>query len=380
MPKSYTFLDLDLVNRPYMADIRAALDRVAVSGRYVCGPEVEAFEKELAAATGTRYAVGVSNGLDALRLIFRAYILLGRLQPGDEVLVAANTYVASVLAVSDAGLRPVLVDADGETMNMSADAAARAVTPRTRAILPVHLYGRTCWDEKMKGLVREHDLIVVEDNAQAIGARSAVSGIDDRSHNTGALGHAAAFSFYPTKNIGALGDAGAVTTDDSELAATVRALANYGSDRRYHNIFKGFNCRLDPLQAAVLRVKLPHLDAIANARNEVATAYLEHIVSPYVRLPLRSVEGDCVWHQFVVRCDRRDELRAHLAANGVQTDINYPSPVHRQPCYKKEFAGCRFPVAERLSDTLLCLPISACTSVADACEISEIINSYVPGQ
>ena len=365
MPKSYTFLDLDLVNRPYMADIRAALDRVALSGRYVGGPEVEAFENELAAATGTRYAVGVSNGLDALRLIFRAYILLGRLQPGDEVLVAANTYVASVLAVSDAGLRPVLVDADGETMNMSAYAAARAVTPRTRAILPVHLYGRTCWDEKMKELVREHDLIVVEDNAQAIGARSAVSGIDDRSHNTGALGHAAAFSFYPTKNIGALGDAGAVTTDDSELAATVRALANYGSDRRYHNIFKGFNCRLDPLQAAVLRVKLPHLDAIADT---------------YVRLPLPSVEGDCVWHQFVVRCDARDELRAHLVANGVQTDINYPSPVHRQPCYEKEFAGCSFPVAERLGDTLLCLPVSACTSVADACEISEIINSYVPGQ
>lgn len=380
MPKSYTFLDLDLVNRPYMADIRAALDRVALSGRYVGGPEVDAFENELAAATGTRYAVGVSNGLDALRLIFRAYILLGRLQPGDEVLVAANTYVASVLAVSDAGLRPVLVDADGETMNMSADAAARAVTPRTRAILPVHLYGRTCWDEKMKDLVREHDLIVVEDNAQAIGARSAVSGIDDRSHNTGALGHAAAFSFYPTKNIGALGDAGAVTTDDSELAATVRALANYGSDRRYHNIFKGFNCRLDPLQAAVLRVKLPHLDAVGKARDEVAAAYLSHIVSPYVRQPLPSVEGDCVWHQFVVRCDSRDELRAYLAANGVQTDINYPLPVHRQPCYVKEFAGCSFPVAERLSDTLLCLPVSACTSVADACEISEIINSYVPGQ
>ncbi len=380
MPKSYTFLDLDLVNRPYMADIRAALDRVALSGRYVGGPEVEAFENELAAATGTRYAVGVSNGLDALRLIFRAHILLGRLKPGDEVLVAANTYVASVLAVSDAGLRPVLVDADGETMNMSADAAARAVTPRTRAILPVHLYGRTCWDEKMKDLVRGHDLIVVEDNAQAIGARSAVSGIDDRSHNTGALGHAAAFSFYPTKNIGALGDAGAVTTDDSELAATVRSLANYGSDRRYHNIFKGFNCRLDPLQAAVLRVKLPHLDAIANARNEVATAYLSHIVSPYVRLPLPCLDGDCVWHQFVVRCDSRDELRAFLAANGVQTDINYPLPVHRQPCYVKEFAGCTFPVAERLGDTLLCLPVSACTSVADACEISEIINSYVPGQ
>lgn len=380
MPKSYTFLDLDLVNRPYMADIRAALDRVALSGRYVGGPEVEAFENELAAATGTRYAVGVSNGLDALRLIFRAYILLGRLKPGDEVLVAANTYVASVLAVSDAGLRPVLVDADGETMNMSADAAARAVTPRTRAILPVHLYGRTCWDEKMKDLVRGHDLIVVEDNAQAIGARSAVSGIDDRSHNTGALGHAAAFSFYPTKNIGALGDAGAVTTDDATLAATVRSLANYGSDRRYHNIFKGFNCRLDPLQAAVLRVKLPHLDAIANARNEVATAYLSHIVSPYVRLPLPCLDGDCVWHQFVVRCDSRDELRAFLAANGVQTDINYPLPVHRQPCYVKEFAGCSFPVAERLGDTLLCLPVSACTSVADACEISEIINSYVPGQ
>lgn len=379
-PAKYPFLDLKTVNRPYMDDICAALCRVALSGRYVGGPETDAFESELAAATGTRMAVGVSNGLDALRLIFRALVGLGRLKPGDEVLVAANTYIASVLAISDAGLTPVLVDADPVTMNMSASAASRAVTERTRAMLPVHLYGRVCWDERLKALAREHNLIVVEDNAQAIGARSAVSGLDDRSFRTGALGHAAAFSFYPTKNIGALGDAGAVTTDDADLAATVRNLANYGSDRRYHNVSKGFNCRLDPVQAAVLRVKLPHLHEVNAAREAVAQAYLDNITNPAVALPAAACDGDCVWHQFVIRCETRDDLRRYLAEHGVQTDINYPTPVHRQPCYAGEFEGQAFEVAERLSDTLICLPVSACTSPEDACEIAAIINRYKPAE
>ncbi|MDE6270456.1 MAG: DegT/DnrJ/EryC1/StrS family aminotransferase [Muribaculaceae bacterium] len=378
MGKTYTFLDLYEVNRPYLEAIGEAIQEVVASGRYIGGPRCEAFENKLARITGTEYAVGVSNGLDALRLILRAYIELGRLTPGDEVLVAANTYIASVLAISDAGLKPVLVDADERTMNMSAEAARRAMGPRTRAVMPVHLYGRVCWDEKLKSLAEDNNLVVVEDNAQAIGARSVVAGVHEGKFNTGALGHAAAFSFYPTKNIGAMGDAGAVTTDDAELAATVRALANYGSNVRYHNIYKGYNSRLDPVQAAVLNAKLPYLDAVCAEREAVACAYLDAIVNPYVQLPLHAGDRTSVWHQFVIRCDTRDDLREYLAANGVQTDINYPTPIHKQPCYEAEFAGQNFPVAEQLCRTLLCLPVSSCTSTADAREIAAIINRYNP--
>ena len=376
MSRLYKFLDLEEVNRPFMADIRSALDRVALSGRYVGGPEVETFERMLADMTGTRHAVGVSNGLDALRMIFRALILLGRLQPGDEVLVPANTYIASVLAVTDAGLRPVPVDIDAYTSNMTAGAVMRAIGPRTRAVLPVHLYGRACWDDELKEIISENNLIVVEDNAQAIGAVATSAGLISSSCHTGALGQAAAFSFYPTKNVGALGDAGAVTTCDDELAAAVRALSNYGSDRRYHNIYAGFNCRLDPLQAAVLCVKLPHTDDVNASRQAVADTYLRHISNPLVELPAPSKDGNCVWHQFVVRTAMRDSFREYLAANGVQTDINYPVPPHLQPCYAESMAAVSAPVAELMSQRLLCLPVSACTSVDDAVEISAIINRY----
>ncbi|MDE6487451.1 MAG: DegT/DnrJ/EryC1/StrS family aminotransferase [Muribaculaceae bacterium] len=375
MSKTYNFLDLEVVNRPYMDEIRAALDRVALSGRYVGGPEVDGFERMLAAQTGTDYAVGVSNGLDALRMIFRALVLLGRLHEGDEVLVPANTYIASILAVTDAGLVPVAVDIDPATSNMSAALAVQAVTPRTRAMLPVHLYGRTCWSPELKQLAIDHDLWVVEDNAQAIGAEGGTPGLAGRSCRTGALGHAAAFSFYPTKNIGALGDAGAVTTDDAELAAAVRALANYGSDRRYHNIYAGFNCRLDPVQAAVLSAKLPHVDAVSDARRRVAGVYLAEIKNPLVELPA-AAGRECVWHQFVVCTRRRDAFREYLTANGVGTDINYPVPPYKQPCYAEAMAGVSAPATERQAATLLCLPVSACTSEADAREIAAIINNY----
>ena len=259
----YPFLDLADVNAPYMGELQAAAARVVVSGRYVGGSECEAFEAELAAMTGTRFAVGVSNGLDALRLILRAYVGMGEMVPGDEILVPANTYVASVLAISDAGLRPVLVDADLSTLNMDTSLLRGAVTPRTRGIMAVHLYGRVVWNEELEAVAREFGLKVIEDNAQAIGAKW-------RGRMTGSLGDAAAFSFYPTKNVGALGDAGAVTTSDERLARAVRALANYGSDRRYHNIYRGFNCRLDPLQAAFLRVKLPHTAEENERRRQLA--------------------------------------------------------------------------------------------------------------
>ena len=260
----YPFLELGTVNAPYKEALKAAAARVIDSGRYVGGAENEAFESELAAHTGTRYAVGVSNGLDALRLIFKAYIGLGRLREGDAVIVPANTYIASVLAVTDAGLRPVFAEPCSATLNLDTSRLEEVYTPDVKAVLTVHLYGRACYDTVLDDFAHRHELIVVEDNAQAIGAEACGFG------RTGSLGHAAAFSFYPTKNVGAVGDAGAVTTSDKELADTVRALANYGSDRRYHNIYQGYNCRLDPIQASFLRIKLAHIDAETAHRRSIA--------------------------------------------------------------------------------------------------------------
>ena len=255
----YPFLDLATVNAPYADELRRAALRVVDSGRYIGGCEVEAFEAALARNTGVPYAVGVSNGLDALRLIFRACIELGRLRLGDGVIVPANTYIASVLAVTDCGLTPVFVEPDERTLNLDTSLVEKALDENVKAILTVHLYGRACYDSTLADVARRYGLIVVEDNAQAIGADASVAS-PAGTYRTGSLGDAAAFSFYPTKNVGALGDAGAVTTRDPEIANVVRALANYGSDRRYHNIYEGFNCRLDPILAAFLNIKLKYID------------------------------------------------------------------------------------------------------------------------
>ncbi len=365
----YKFLDLAEVNAPFMPQLQEALSRIAASGRYVGGPEIAQLEATLCSQTGTAHAVGVSNGLDALRLIFRAYIELGILQPGDEVIVPANTYIASVLAVTDSGLVPVFVEPSDRTLNLDTSLIESAITPRTRAILTVHLYGRICYDTTMQRIAEKYDLIVVEDNAQAIGAQLP----DGRT--AGALGHAAAFSFYPTKNIGAMGDAGAVTTSDTALAHTVRALANYGSDRRYHNIYEGLNCRLDPVQAAVLNVKLPHLDAECRRRCELAATYDRLIDNPLITKPEFVAGRESVWHQYVIRTPHRDALRNFLTEHGVETDVHYATPPHRQPCYDR-FAHLQLPVTERIAAEVISLPMSACTSIADAAEIADIINKF----
>ncbi len=284
MAVKYPFLELGTVNAPYFDELEEAVVRVVRSGRYIGGKEVEVFEADLCALTGAPFAVGVSNGLDALRLILRGYVAMGEMQPGDEVIVPANTYIASVLAISDAGLTPVLAEPDVATSNLDTTLLERYLTPRTRAVMPVHLYGRVCWDERLKIFAETHGLKVIEDNAQAIGAVAPVGGLYGRNV-TGALGDAAAFSFYPTKNVGALGDAGAVTTRDGRLAAAVRALANYGSDRRYHNVYKGFNCRLDPMQAAVIRVKLAHVAEENALRRAIARVYVGGVSNQAVRLP-----------------------------------------------------------------------------------------------
>lgn len=386
----YPFLDLADVNRPYMSELKAAAARVIDSGRYIGGEECSRFEASLAAMTGTEFAIGVSNGLDALRLILASYLCMGRLHQGDQIIVPANTYIASILAITSLGLDARLVDPDPVTSNLCGDAVKEALTPQTRAIMTVHLYGRPAIDKQLTDLVREHNLLLIEDNAQAIGAAAHTAGING-SRKTGALGHAAAFSFYPTKNTGALGDAGAVTTSDAELAHTVRALANYGSDIRYHNIFRGFNCRMDPMQAALLNVKLPHVSEENNLRRELAAIYASQINNPLLRLP--SDEPGHIYHQYVIHTSRRAELMDYLTANSVGHDIHYPVPAHLQPCYSNRWSAPgqqhatdiegyliydRLPVTEKLAATCLSLPISRSTSPEDAKEIATILNRFEP--
>ena len=364
----YPFLDLGKLNADDAEALKAAACRVIDSGRYVGGEECEAFERELAAYTGTDYAIGVSNGLDALRLILRAYILIGRLEPGDEVIVPANTYIASVLAITDAGLTPVFVDASYSTLNIDTSLIEQAITSKTKAIMTVHLYGRPAYDETMRRLVDKYNLLLIEDNAQAIGA-------DFAGVKTGALGHAAAFSFYPTKNIGAIGDAGAVTTNDAELAGAVRALANYGSDKRYHNIYAGFNCRLDPIQAAFLRVKLAGIDCEAARRRQLVSVYNQFICNDLIGKPLIESPDNSVWHQYVVKVTDREHFRNYLTANGVGSDVHYAVPPYKQPCYSR-YAKLQFPITERIAAEVVSLPTSKSTSLSDAEAIAGIINSY----
>lgn len=367
----YPFLSLKAVNEPYESELVAAAERVIRSGRYIGGEECRALENALGARTDGSIAVGVSNGLDALRLIFRAFIELGELAPGDEVLVPGDTFIASLLAVSDCGLVPVPVDCSPLTLNMDTSLLETAVTPRTRAILTVHLYGRICYDDELRRCATRHSLKIVEDCAQAFGARTP----DGRA--AGALGHAAALSFYPTKNLGALGDAGAVLTTDQRLARTVRALANYGSDTQYHNIYRGLNCRLDPIQAAMLAVKLPYLDSENRRRRHLADIYDSAIDNPSVAKPLNLGGDDMIWHQYVVLADDRARLADFLADRGVETAVHYPTPPHLQPCYA-DLAHGPLPMAEYIDAHCLSLPIGAGTSDDDARDIAAIINQY-PG-
>lgn len=367
--KRYPFLNLAKLNAPYSEEMKEAACRVIDSGRYIGGGEVTDFEQELASYIGSGYAVGVSNGLDALRLIIKAYMIAGKLKKGDTIVLPAETYIASALSATDnrLSIRAVSSDDSAPGCPKMIDIASVDV----KAVMPVHLYGRACWNEELDKLKRD-GVVVIEDNAQAIGATLA----DGR--RTGALGSAAAISFYPTKNLGAVGDAGAVTTDDPDIAAIVRALANYGSDRRYHNVFMGYNCRLDPLQAAMLRVKLRHLDEENARRQATADAYCSTIVNPLVQLPVN--DGRSVWHQFVVKISDglRDEFRHFLAVRGVESDVHYPRPFYEQPCYSTAVinvdSSTRLSTAE-FCDSIVSLPI-AYTSVAEAIEISDIINGF----
>lgn len=372
--KQYPFLDLALANAPYMDELKAAACEVIERGRYLHSTQTELLEQEIAALCHVKHCIGVSNGLDALRLILRAYKELGMLHDGDEVIVPANTYVATVLAVSDNGLTPVLCEPREDTMNMDSRLLEGLITSRTRAVMPVHLYGTPCWDPTLMQVAREHGLLIIEDNAQAIGAASDTAGLNG-TFVTGGLGNAAGNSFYPTKNLGALGDSGAVTTNDDDLANCVRALANYGSDRRYHNLYLGYNCRLDEIQAAMLRVKLRHLQEENDTRSAIARTYDESISNPRVKTPVIFEGMKQIWHQYVVRVDDREAFRAHLADNGVGSDIHYATPPHRQPCYR-ELSQLDLPLTEQLAAEVVSLPIAAPTTIDDARSIADIINRF----
>lgn len=350
------FLSLKDITAKYADEIHEAALRVIDSGWYLQGKENELFEQHYADFIGTKYCIGCANGLDALIWIFRAYIELGVMQPGDEVIVPANTYIATILAITENGLKPVLIEPKRETLEIDDSLIEAAITSRTKAISIVHLYGRCAMTDKIADLCKKYNLKLIEDNAQAHGCRS-------NGKRTGSLGDAAGHSFYPGKNLGALGDAGAVTTNDEELAKAIRALANYGSQKKYVFKYCGRNSRLDEIQAAILDVKLKYLDEDNHLRQQVAAYYYEHISNPLVILPKRISDENNVYHLFPVLCEKRDELQEYLKHNGIQTLIHYPIPPHHQECYAQEcwnMPQLSLPITEQIHNQELSLPIGQC--------------------
>ena len=362
------FLDLQKVTAKYADEIHEAVNRVVDSGWYLQGAEVKRFEEDYARYIGTRHCVGVGNGLDALTLIYRAYIEMGVMKPGDEVIVPANTYIASILAITENGLKPVLVEPRLDTLEIDDERIEAAVTERTKSVMVVHLYGRCAYTDRIGSLCRKYQLKLVEDNAQAHGCRFA-----DR--RTGSLGDAAGHSFYPGKNLGALGDAGAVTTSDDELASVIRALANYGSHKKYVFDYKGRNSRLDEIQAAVLDVKLKHLDEDNQHRRQIAHYYYEHIENEQVRLPRLMTDPSNVYHIFPILSQKRDLLQIFLGENGIQTLIHYPIPPHRQVCYR-EYTHLNLPVSEQIHAEELSLPMSPVLELEEAEKVVEVLNGF----
>ena len=360
------FLNLKDINAQYRGDLIEACTKVIDSGWYIQGNECQAFEKEFAEYCGTKYAIGVANGLDALTLIIRAYKELGIMQEGDEVIVPANTYIASILAISENNLVPVLVEPELNTYLIDPSKIEEKITPRTKAIMPVHLYGQTCDMDSINAIAQKHNLKVIEDSAQAHGASY-------HNKKAGNLGDASGFSFYPGKNLGALGDGGAVTTNDDELSRVIRALGNYGSEKKYEHTYKGTNSRLDEMQAAILRVKLRHLDDEIKRRREVASYYLTNIKNKNIILPKVIEPKNHVWHLFVIRAHKRDELQAYLRKHGIQTLIHYPIPAHRQNAYK-EWNSFHYEITDEIHKTVLSLPISSIINFKEVEYIAKQLN------
>lgn len=368
------FLDLTAINASFEPDLSPAVQRVISSGWYLLGEEVNSFEKEYATYIGTKHCIGVANGLDALRLILKAYIELGVMHEGDEIIVPANTYIASILAISENKLKPILIEPDINTYNIDPYLIEDKITERTKGIMIVHLYGQNAMHPEIQRLIDTYDLKLIEDNAQA-------QGCFFRDKRTGSLGHAAGHSFYPGKNLGALGDAGAVTTNDDEIASIIRSLANYGSTKKYINDFQGLNSRLDEIQAAVLSIKLKRLDIDNQKRREIAQYYCDNITNPAITLPVinqTSVITDTishVWHLFVIRHPNRYLLQKYLSDNEIQTLIHYPIPPHKQGAYK-ECNNLSFPITEQIHEEVLSLPISPIINDLEVEKIIEMINFF----
>ncbi|KAF2513532.1 DegT/DnrJ/EryC1/StrS family aminotransferase [Flavobacterium foetidum] len=362
------FLDLQKINGQYAKDLKAIAAEVIDSGWYLLGDKVKKFESKLLEFQEGGNVIAVANGLDALRLIFKAYIELGFMKEGDEVIVPANTYIASVLAITDNKLVPVLVEPDLNTFNLDFRLIESKVTPKTKAIMVVHLYGRVCWSNELETVAKKHNLKVIEDNAQAIGARW--NGI-----KTGNLGDAAGFSFYPGKNLGALGDSGAITTKDAELATAIRALSNYGSAQKYVNQYQGLNSRMDEIQAAFLTVKLPYVENELNLRQEIAEYYNSNINNDKIILPSLGEVGEHVWHLYVIRTPQRDELQLYLQEKGIQTLIHYPIPLYKQECYSN-LSHISLPITENIHKEVLSLPMSPVMSMEDVEFVVQIINQF----
>ncbi|MFA0083558.1 DegT/DnrJ/EryC1/StrS family aminotransferase [Vibrio breoganii] len=362
------FLDLKAINKQYATDLKDACSRVIDSGWYIMGNELKAFEKEFAEYCGCSHAIGVANGLDALILVLRAWKEMGKLHDGDEVIVPANTYIASILAISENKLTPILVEPDPETFNLTAEGIRSHLTHKTKVILPVHLYGQISPMDEIMKLAEQHKLLVLEDCAQAHGAM--ING-----KKAGSWGHAGAFSFYPGKNLGALGDAGAVTTDDVELTKILDALRNYGSHEKYKNKYKGVNSRLDEIQAAMLSVKLKYLNSEIKARRVISESYLNGINNPKIKLPTVENKESHVWHLFVIKVDDRSKLSEYLSDKGIQTLVHYPTAPHKQEAYF-ELSNEFLPVTEYLHEQVLSLPISPVITRDEVNKIIHIINEF----
>lgn len=364
------FLDLKKINQQYQQDLKEACSRVIDSGWYLLGKEIQQFEQQFAAYCGVKHAIGVANGLDALILVLQAWKEQGKLTDGDEIIVPANTYIASILAITENNLTPVLVEPNLATYNLDLEGIKKAITPKTKVILAVHLYGQLAPMEEIIPLAKEHNLLVLEDSAQAHGAQ--ING-----KKAGSFGDASGFSFYPGKNLGALGDAGAVTTNDDELANTLRALRNYGSQEKYKNIYQGSNSRLDEIQAAMLSVKLNYLDKEIKQRQNVAQKYLTQINNPAVILPTVQTASAHVWHLFVIRSAHRDSLKEYLHTQGIETLIHYPIPPHKQQCYQ-DWNHLPLPITEQIHREVLSLPMSPVLAEQDIQMIIEKVNEFTP--
>lgn len=362
------FLDLKQVNEKYRDEIEGAVLRVARSGWYIWGKEVHDFEQAFAGYCGASHCVGTGNGLDAIKLILSAYKEMGLMQDGDELIVPANTYIATILAITECGLTPVLVEPDIRTYNIDPSRIEKKITPRTKAIVPVHLYGQIAPMDELISIARKYKLKLIDDAAQAHGAAY-------KGKRAGSLCDATAFSFYPTKNLGALGDGGAVTTNDDELAGIVRALSNYGTSSKYISDYKGFNSRLDEIQAAILSVKLKYLERDNNYRRELASYYLSHIDNKKISLPDVKETGEHVFHQFVIRTGERDRLKDYLDKKAILTQIHYPKPPHKQKAYM-EWNKLSFPITEKIHDEVLSLPLNTALDVNTLDEICMAINDW----